>query len=119
MRKRNLSYLLDKLIYFLFLTVPIVICLVMAFNNPVSSIGDYLNSMNGIMSGTMIYDPINQAIGVDGLVPMVNTKTAFLIDWMAWAATVMVFHLLLDVILFFPTIFRDGFVKLHITDDNY
>lgn len=118
MRKRNIQFLLDKLLYFSFLAVPVLVCLVLAINSPYSSIGDYLSSMSGIMSNTIVYNPINDCIGVGGIVPFVNEKTAFLVDWLAWAVTVSVLHLLLDAFLFFPQIIRSGLSKISVTDDN-
>ena len=118
MRKRTLNRLFDKVLYGVFLIAPFVMLGIFAWHNNIIDIHSYILNLGGYMQGTILYDAINDSIGVNGIVPFVNANTAWMVEWLVYAATVSVMHLLLDCVLFFPHVVRKVMYSFGGEDDE-
>lgn len=105
MRKRNFSFCLDKLMWFLIYTAPLLIVLFSAFATP---LGDIITSVNSSpfvqdFGTTAIYTALDNFFGVNGVLPFLDGPTGVaILSYMTYFINVLIVHLAVDFLVFIP-----------------
>lgn len=128
MKHNKINLVFDRVLYGLFLVFPFALVLIYALHAGDGSFDTLLgldnlssfmsSAFGGYMQGTFLYGVIDSAIGVNGVAPLVNANTVWMLDWLAYAVTVCVLHLFLDVCIFFPSFLRGLMHTVGWTDNN-
>lgn len=115
MRKRTISYVLDKIMWTVIYMFPLFVVL---FGSVVTPMPDVLETINNSafitdFANTTVYTSLNGLFGTGGLVPMFvgETGTA-VISYMTYFVNCLIIHLAVDFIAFIPRFAHKCFDKL-------
>lgn len=104
MRKRNVSYLIDKLFWTFICVLPFLIWLiVIARTGQLSSLIDVMTDSHLIpLMNNSIYTTLSDVFGASGVVPLVQNADILL--YFSYFICITLIHLLVDFLLFIPRI---------------
>lgn len=104
MRKRNLKFVFDKILWLALYLLPFLIVL---YNTRVNGLLDYSmfdvfqSGVGFDMTHGLIVDMINTMFGVDGYIPLIE-GTNCLPYYIQWLCTIGLVQVVYDVIMFIP-----------------
>ena len=102
MNKSKMFTFFDQLFYFLLMALPFVLLALVAINGGVTGVQDMYADYTGLFAGTDLYNSINEVIGVNGVAPLLNARTAVFVDLVVYVVYVTALHLLIDCLKFIP-----------------
>ncbi len=104
MRKRNVSYLIDKLFWSLVLILPLLIWLiVIARTGQLSSLVDVMTDTHLLpLMNNSIFTTLSDVFGSNGVVPLIQNADILL--YFSYFIIVTLIHLCVDFLLFIPRI---------------
>jgi len=102
MTKSKIHYLLDTLYYFALVFMPALALLVVGINGGVPAMTDIMGIFTGAFADTELYNAVAGVIGADGVAPLLNANTMFMVDWIVLVVYGTAFHLLIDCLQFIP-----------------
>ena len=120
MRKRNVSYLIDKLFWILIAVLPLIVWLiVIARIGQLTSLVDVMTSTHLLpLMNNSIFTTLSDIFGSTGVVPLIQNPDILL--YMSYFIGVTLIHLLVDFVLFIPRIamnWLDNLYKLGGSND--
>ena len=120
MRKRNVSYLIDKLFWTLICLLPLLAWLiVIARTGQLTSLVDVMTDVHLLpLMNNSIFTTLSDIFGAHGVVPLIQNPDILL--YMSYFIGVALIHLLVDFVLFIPRIamnWLDNLYKLGGSND--
>lgn len=115
MRKRNISFGLDKIMWTIIYLFPVLLLLFSACVTPLTDILSTIDSSAFVtdFANTGIYTALNDIFGVDGILPLFTGTTGVaVLSYMTYFVNVLIIHLAVDFLVFIPRLAHKWFDKL-------
>lgn len=115
MRKRNISYGLDQIMWTVIYIFPLLILLFGAVITPMGDLLEVVNTSDFVQdfASTGVYTALEDIFGVNGILPLFTgaTGTAVL-SYMTYFVNVLIIHLAVDFLVFIPRLAHKWMDKL-------
>lgn len=115
MRKRNFSFCLDNLMWYIIYLAPLLIVLFSAFCTPLADVLTTIEQSNFVQdfATTPVYTVLDDIFGVDGILPLLTGQTgSAILSYLTYFANVLIIHLAVDFVLFIPRLAHKWLDKL-------
>lgn len=102
MRKRSILNLADTLFWYLIYLLPVLMYLLNCINHDVTAFESFMTTTLGFVfaADNVIYTALVALLGVDGILPLFTSAAPIMM--VAWFASMVLLHLMVDFILFIP-----------------
>lgn len=115
MRKRNVDFCLDKLMWTLIYVAPLLLVLFSAFITPLQDVLTTVDNSSFVSDfvTTGVYTALNDIFGADGILPLFTGTTGVAImSYMTYFVNVLIIHLAVDFLVFIPRLAHKWLDKL-------